>query len=105
MIHLVTAADGAVKFYMNENNEARYESVEEACALDKKLINAWIGHPHFSIIENKNYNFSQKVEKCVETVCKYIGLPNPTSFYKKYLLANRETLDVITPKDIKMEYF
>lgn len=52
-VHLVTAADGAAVFYTNENNEARYETVEQAIELDKKLINAWVGHPQFCIIENE----------------------------------------------------
>jgi len=52
VVHMVTAADGADKFYSGDNNVARYETVEEAIKLDKKLINAWVGHPHFSIIEN-----------------------------------------------------
>lgn len=52
VIHLVTAAQGAVEFYTSQNNEARYETVNEAQALDQKLINAWVGHPHFSIIQN-----------------------------------------------------
>jgi len=42
---MVTAANGAQKFYSDANNEARYETVEEAQALDKKLINSWVGHP------------------------------------------------------------
>jgi len=54
---MVTAADGAVEFYTGENNEARYETVEQAVTLDKKLINAWVGHPSFSIIDNKDGNF------------------------------------------------
>ena len=52
VVHLVTAADGAAKFYTGDNNQARYETVEEAIVLDKKLINAWVGHPHFTIIDN-----------------------------------------------------
>ena len=50
VVHLVSAADGAEKFYTNQNNQARYESTNEAIELDKRLINAWVGHPHFSII-------------------------------------------------------
>jgi len=57
VIHLVTAADGAHEFYTSANNEARYESVKDAIILDKKLINAWVGHPHFSIIDNSNTGF------------------------------------------------
>lgn len=50
VIHMVTAADGAQTFYTSVNNQARYENIPEAVALDKRLINAWVGHPHFSII-------------------------------------------------------
>ena len=50
VIHLVTAADGAESFYTDVNNAARYETVQQAKDLDKRLINAWVGHPHFSII-------------------------------------------------------
>lgn len=75
---MVTAADGAEKFYSSENNEARYETVEEAIKLDKKLINAWVGHPHFSIIENlKGMGFQNKVDRCVASVFTVIGLPTP----------------------------
>jgi hypothetical protein len=49
---MVTAADGAPEFYTQANNVARYESEKDATELDKKLINAWVGHPHFSIIDN-----------------------------------------------------
>lgn len=102
---MVTCADGAVEFYTGENNEARYETVDEAIKLDKKLINAWVGHPHFSIITNTDCTFKQKIDKCVETVCKYIGLPTPTSFYKKFLLAVDGNFEVAAPKDVKMEFF
>ena len=50
---MVTAADGSAQFYTGDNNEARYETVEQAIKLDKKLVNAWVGHPHFCIIDNK----------------------------------------------------
>ena len=52
VIHMVTAADGAPVFYTDMNNEARYETVEEAIVLDKKLINSWVGHPQFTIVDN-----------------------------------------------------
>ena len=45
VILMVTAADGAEQFYTDANNEARYETVEQARVLDKKLINSWVGHP------------------------------------------------------------
>jgi predicted ATPase len=44
VVHLVTAADGAEKFYASLNNEARYESVEEAVSKDRRLREAYLGH-------------------------------------------------------------
>jgi hypothetical protein len=57
VIHMVTAADGAAQFYNDLSNEARYETVEQAKELDKKLINAWVGHPHFCIVDNSKGGF------------------------------------------------
>jgi hypothetical protein len=37
VLHLVTAADGAEEFYAGINNEARYESVEQAKEKDQRL--------------------------------------------------------------------
>lgn len=105
VIHMVTAADGAEEFYTDANNEARYESIDEAKKLDKKLIDAWVGHPHFSIIDNKIPNFHAKVDKCVETVCRYIGIPTPNSFYKKFLLGVQGNFELIAPKNLKIEFF
>jgi hypothetical protein len=104
---MVTSADGAEEFYTSQNNEARYETVSMAKELDKKLINAWVGHPHFSIIDNKVSGFQKKVDRCVDTVCRYIGLPTPNSFYKKFLLRAKGQFEVQAPKkeNIKMEYF
>lgn len=87
VIHMETAANGAVKFYTGENNEARYESIEEARVLDKKLIDAWTGHPAFHVIDNiKDQNFQDKVNRVVESVFHTIGLPIAQTFYKKFLL-------------------
>ena len=44
---MVSAASGAEQFFSDANNEARYETPAEARELDKKLINAWVGHPQF----------------------------------------------------------
>ena len=86
VIHMVTSADGAESFYTDANNEARYESKQQAITLDKKLVNAWVGHPHFAIIDNQVANFKAKIDKCVSAVNKYIGVPVPTSYYKKFLI-------------------
>jgi hypothetical protein len=104
---MVTAADGADKFYSNSSNQARYENAKEAIELDKRLINAWVGHPHFSIIQNNTEkSFQDKIDKCLNTVLKFIGLPSPSAFVKKFLLVvNKNNHDIKVPKSIKREFF
>lgn len=46
VIHMVTAANGAEKFYTLENNKARTEGIPLAIELDNKILNAWNGHPN-----------------------------------------------------------
>jgi len=62
VVHLVSAADGAEEHYNADNNVARYENIKEAVELDKRLINAWVGHPHFSIIQNGVNSFQEKID-------------------------------------------
>lgn len=55
VLHMVTAADGAEKYYNLSNNIARYErDILEAVECDKNTQLAWIGHPQFKIIENRD---------------------------------------------------
>jgi hypothetical protein len=106
VIHMVTSADGASEFYTNANNEARYESAKDAIELDRKLINAWVGHPHFSIIDNSTMGFQKKIDRSLDTVLKFIGLPTPASFYKKFLLITRPgEYEITLPKGVKKEFF
>lgn len=105
--HLVTAADGATQFY-GKNNEARYESIEQAKDVDAKLINAWTGHPHFKIIGNQNNTgFKAKIASLIKTVEKYVGLPEMSHVQRKFLLAHdgdgRFIID--EPTDLKRETF
>ncbi|MBQ4032120.1 MAG: AAA family ATPase, partial [Bacilli bacterium] len=51
VFHLVSAAKGKEEVYTLANNQARTETVEQARALDDKIIAAWTGHPHFRIID------------------------------------------------------
>jgi len=78
VIHMVTSADGAANFYSDANNEARYETVAQAIELDKKLINAWVGHPLFCIIDNReSASFGKKIDRVLDAAFKVIGLPTP----------------------------
>jgi hypothetical protein len=75
VIHMITAADGAEQYYTLSNNDARSESIEEARDIDKRLINAWVGHPQFNIIKNSKKGFKSKIDLCLQKTFQIIGMP------------------------------
>lgn len=85
VFHLVTSAKGAAEFYTTANNEARYETVEEAAALDDRLLSAWMGHPHLRVIDNDR-DFDQKMKRLVAEVASFLGEPEPLEIERKYLI-------------------
>lgn len=93
VLHLVTAADGAVEYYQwndptkeeTGNNAARRESPEEAIAMDKKTLNAWTGHSHLRVFDNST-NFDEKVQRVIEEVFSILGEPKPYEVERKYLI-------------------
>ena len=86
VFHLVTAAKGAEKYYTLANNQARTETVEEAAALDDKLIASWTGHPHFRIIDNST-GFEEKMLRLIKEITSFLGEPIPMEIEHKYLIA------------------
>ena len=86
VFHLVTAAKGAEKYYTLANNQARTETVEEASALDDKLIAAWTGHPHFRVIDNST-GFEEKMMRLISEISVFLGEPTPMEIERKYLIA------------------
>ena len=46
VIHMVTAANGAAKYYTLANNEVRKEGIEDAIEIDNKIKRIWNGHPN-----------------------------------------------------------
>ena len=85
VFHLVTAAKGAQAFYTTANNTARTETVEEAAALDDKLIYAWTGHPHLRVIDNTT-SFEEKMKKLIAEILSFLGEPEPYEIERKYLI-------------------
>jgi len=95
VIHLVTAADGAEKFYTLQNNTARSETPEVARWLDKRTQAVWNGHPNFQIISNhKVESFKHKMDEVYRAICRVIDVPEEPTFVRKYLLQG--------PFDVKM---
>ena len=85
VFHLVTAAKGAEKFYTTANNSARTETVEQAAALDDKLIAAWTGHPHLRIIDNAT-DFEDKLKRLIAEISSFLGEPEPYEIERKFLI-------------------
>lgn len=85
VFHLVTAAKGAEEFYTTANNSARTETVDEAAALDDKLISAWTGHPHLRVIDNSS-GFEEKMQRLIAEISSFLGEPEPFEIERKYLI-------------------
>lgn len=85
VFHLVSAAKGAEAFYTTANNSARSENIEQAAALDDKLIAAWSGHPHFRVIDN-SVSFEAKMRKLIREISIFLGEPEPYEIERKFLI-------------------
>ena len=86
VFHMVTAAKGAEEFYTFENNAARYETTEQARALDDRLIAAWSGHRHLRVIDN-NSDFNSKLRRLIAEMRAFLGEPQPREIQRKFLIA------------------
>ena len=86
VFHMVTAAKGAERFYTTANNSARTETVEEAAAMDDKLIAAWTGHPHLRVIDNTT-DFEEKLKRLIAEIRSFLGEPEPLEIERKFLIA------------------
>lgn len=85
VFHLVTAARGAEAFYTTANNAARKETVEQARALDDRLICCWTGHPHLRVIDNSS-DFEDKMKRLVAEIASFLGEPEPMEVERKFLI-------------------
>uniref|UniRef100_A0A914EEF7 NadR/Ttd14 AAA domain-containing protein n=1 Tax=Acrobeloides nanus TaxID=290746 RepID=A0A914EEF7_9BILA len=84
VIHMVTAADGAEKYYTLSNNTARAESMlTQACQLDEFTRSAWLGHPYVDIVDNSDcISFEDKILKVLQVVCDRVGIAYNDRFAK-----------------------
>ena len=72
VLHMTTTACGSEEFYTTSTNAQRYEQANEegmriARELDRKVYEAWAGHPYLKVIDNQEY-FAQKAQKVVEEI-------------------------------------
>lgn len=99
IIHMRTAAMGALEYYTTENNKARRESPEEARELDQKTLQAWIGHPHLRVIDNST-DFQGKLNRVLKEILDILGLPIPLEIEKKYLIEKPSLAAIPVPFEI-----
>jgi len=85
VLHLCTAAKGAEEFYTCENNSSRTENIEQAVALDDKIIKAWTGHPHLRVVANSG-TFEDKLNAVLAEISSVLGIPEPTETERKFLV-------------------
>ena len=87
VIHLITAAKGAEKFYACDNNKARLETtLEEARIIDEKTLQVWLGHQHLRIIDNST-DFEKKMHRTLQAISRILGIPVPLEIERKFLLS------------------
>lgn len=94
IIHLVTAANGAEKFYTTENNKARRESSLKAARLaDEKTQQAWTGHSHLKVIDNST-GFEEKMRRAFRAISRIAGIPVPLEIERKFLIEKSRIEDL-----------
>ncbi len=108
VLHLVSAADGAEQYYTTATNSTRYEKADEeglriARELDKKVIKAWTGHPHLRVINNHD-DFERKMQRVLREISNVLGLPQPVTEERKYLVEVTGELPETIDSDILQTY-
>lgn len=102
VLHLVTAAKGAEKFYQwNDpskddvgNNAARSESPQEAREKDEKTMASWLEHPHLRVFDNST-DFKGKVDRVVKEVFALLGEPVPKESERKFLVYRPNNVELM----------
>lgn len=108
VLHLVSAADGAEQFYTTTNNASRNEPADEAGLqiarmLDKKVIEAWTGHPHLRVINNHD-DFEAKLNRVLKEISNVLALPQPIEEERKYIVRIVGQLPESTESQITQTY-
>lgn len=70
VFHLVSAAVGT-DFYTKANNEARFETAEQAIAADLRTQQVWVGHPHLRMVDNST-EFDPKLDRLFAKIRNFL---------------------------------
>ena len=85
VLHLVSCAKGA-EYAFNYGNAARYESIEDARALDDRTLLAWKAHHSLHIIDN-SVDFEDKIERAIAQIYRILGQDVPEPGKTKFLVS------------------
>ena len=85
VVHLVTSAKGKEDAYSNSNNMARYETIDQARAMDDTALEAWKNHPNRVVIGNET-DFEVKMRKAIQSIFEFLGDEKPVEKFNKYLV-------------------
>ena len=97
IIHMVTAACGAERFYTQSNNPARIEnSLELAREADERTMKAWMETPdHFRWVPNIDNRRGNKIDfrskqKIVKNwIWRQLGIPESIEMERRFLLLDK----------------
>lgn len=103
IIHLQTAADGAVQFYTLGNNQVRTETPDMACALDHRIKQNWMGHPHLYVADNRK-DFKSKIDRVLQCICNFVGEPEQLLSKRKFLVTSVPSIFPVEYHDFVVEH-
>jgi len=107
VFHMVTSADGALAVYKREvsKNPARHNRPpNSAIDLDRRLQNAWLGHPHQRIIDNST-DFEGKKQRLLTKILSALGdIETERTFLVKNFLGIEKFPVPIQPIDIVQNF-
>eukprot|EP00659_Diplonema_papillatum_P005836 gene5836-8936_t len=72
VLHLVTAAKGAERFYTLKNNTARTETIEQARHLDSRVMKAWTPCDAKRKVVDNSSDFEGKLNRALEHVKQFL---------------------------------
>ncbi|MDP4118042.1 MAG: AAA family ATPase [Bacillota bacterium] len=90
VFHMVTAAEGAEKYYFSGGNSVRMENAQQAANLDKRTLAAWVGHNHLRLIDNST-DFNGKVARLISEIEFFLGVPKSLEIERKFLIKYPDT--------------
>lgn len=110
VIHLVTAADGAEKYFTLTNEKARDETPEEARYLDVRSQLSWVGVEERenipNIIDGASITFETKMQLTAQATFKKLGVPYFIQGERKFLLRHLDPARIPVPfQKIEIEQY